>query len=145
VTDRNGLIIATTGVIAGNHNDSYNLEQKLKHLFADMKRCGLNYKGAIFNADSSFDTRAARKLLWNRGVKPNIVENKRNRKTVKRGRKRYFNSVVYKHRFVSERTFAWIDKYKTLLIRFERKAAHCLGFHHVAFALINLRGLLAKG
>ena len=144
VTDANGLIIATTGLIAGNHNDSYELEQKLKHLFDDMKRCGLNYHDAIFNMDSSFDTRAARKLLWNRGVKPNIAENKRNRKTVKRGRKRYFNPEVYKHRFVSERTFAWIDKFKTLLVRFERKAAYCLGFHHIAFALINLRRLIAE-
>lgn len=65
VTDANGLIIATTGVIAGNHNDSYELEQKLKQVFDDLKRCGLNYQGAIFNMDSGFDTRAARKLLWN--------------------------------------------------------------------------------
>jgi transposase len=144
VTDANGYIIATTHIIAGNHNDSYELEQKLKNIFTDMKRCGLDYQDAFFNMDSSFDTRAARKLLWNRGVKPNIAENKRNRKTVKRGRKRHFNPVVYKHRFVSERTFAWIDKFKTLLIRFERKAAHYLGFHHLAFALINLRGALAK-
>jgi transposase len=145
VTDGNGNILATTGIVAGNHNDGYELVQKLKNVFADMKRCGLDYKGAIFNADSSFDTRAARKILWNRGVSPNIAENKRNRKTVKRGRKRHFNVVVYKRRFVSERTFAWIDKFKTLLIRFERKVVHCLGFHHLAFALINLRGLLAKG
>jgi transposase len=144
VTDGNGYIIATTGIIAGNHNDSYALEQKLKQVFADMKRCGLNYKDAVFNMDSSFDTRAARKVLWNRGVKLNIVENKRNRKTVKCGRKRYFNPVVYKNRFVSERTFAWVDKFKTLLIRFERKAAYCLGFHHLAFALINFRGVFAK-
>ncbi|MDQ5852595.1 MAG: hypothetical protein M3380_11115 [Chloroflexota bacterium] len=106
VTDGNGNILATTGIIAGNHNDGYELVQKLKNVFADMKRCGLEYKGAIFNADSSFDTRAARKVLWNRGVKPNIAENKRNRKKVKRGRKRYFNASVYKRRFVSERTFA---------------------------------------
>jgi transposase len=145
VTDGTGNILATTGIIAGHHNDGYDLVQKLKNVFADMKRCELDYKGAIFNADSSFDTRAARKVLWNRGVKPNIAENKRNRKKAKRGRKRYFNASVYKRRFVSERTFAWIDKFKTLLIRFERKAAHCLGFHHLAFALINLRGVLAKG
>jgi len=111
-------------------------------VFKDMQRCGLDYKGALFNADSAFDTRAARKLLWNRGVIPNIPENKRNRKHVKRGRKRHFNAETYKCRFVSERTFAWIDKFKTLLIRFERKAAYCLGFHHIAFALINLRHLL---
>jgi transposase len=104
----------------------------------------LAYKGAFFNADSSFDARKARKILWNYGVKPNIPENKRNRKSVKRGRKRHFNRDVYKRRFVSERSFAWIDVFKTLLIRFERKAAYCLGFHHLGFALINLRNMLAK-
>jgi transposase len=109
-----------------------------------MKRCGLDYHGAIFNADSAFDTREARKLLWNRGVKPNIPENKRNRKTVKRGRKRHFNRDVYKRRFVSERSFAWVDVFKMLLIRFERKAVYCLGFHHLGFALINFRNMLAK-
>jgi transposase len=144
VTDKNGAIIATTGILAGQHNDSFELEQKLKNIFKDMQRCGLDYIGAFFNADSSFDTRAARKLLWNRGVIPNIPENKRNRKRVKRGRKRHFNPEVYTRRFVSERTFAWIDKFKTLLIRFERKAAYCLGFHHIAFALINLRHVLEE-
>ena len=144
LTDQHGYILATTGIIAGHHNDSHELEQKLKNAFTDLKRCGLDYKDAFFNADSSFDTRAARKLLWNYGVKPNIPENKRNRKTVKRGRKRHFNHEVYKRRFVSERSFAWIDVFKTLLIRFERKAAYCLGFHHLGFALINLRNVLAK-
>jgi transposase len=109
-----------------------------------MKRCGLDVKGAFFNADSAFDTRRARKVLWNHGVIPNIPENKRNRKTIKRGRKRHFNRDVYKRRFVSERSFAWIDVFKTLLIRFERKAIYCLGFHHLGFALINLRNTLAK-
>jgi transposase len=144
VTDGKGNILATTGIVAGNHNASSELEQKLKNLFADLKRCGIAYTGAIFNADSSFDTRQARKLLWNRGVLPNIVENKRNRKTVKRGRKRHFNQGAYKRRFVSERTFAWIDVFKTLVIRFERQAVYCLGFHHLGFALINLRDILAK-
>jgi transposase len=140
VTDRNGYIIGTTGVIAGHHNDSYELEQKLKNLIADMKRNTLDDKGAFFNADSSFDTRAARKLLWNHGLIPNIAENKRNRKAVKRGRKRHFNREVYTHRFVSERTFAWVDKFKTLLIRFERKAAYCLGFHHLGGKTMLNRG-----
>ncbi len=144
VTDKQGYIIATTPLIAGNHNDSYELKETIKQLFKDMQRCGLDYKGAFFNADSSFDTREARKMLWNRGVIPNIAENKRNRKTIKRGRKRHFNRDVYRHRFVSERSFAWIDVFKTLLIRFERKAAYCLGFHHLGFALINLRNVLAK-
>ena len=113
-------------------------------LFKERQRCGLDYKGAVFNADGSFDTRAARKLLWHRGVRPNIPENKRNRKTIKRGRKRHFNRDAYKNRFAIERTFAWIDKFKELLIRFARKDAYFLGFHYIAFTMINLRNVLAK-
>lgn len=130
--------------MAGNHNDAFNLQGTLKKLFTDMKRCDLAYKGAIFNADSGFDTRAARKMLWNYGVIPNIPENKRSRKAKKRGRKRHFNRDAYKHRFAIERTFAWIDKFRTLLIRFERKDVYWFGFHVLAFTLINLRNQLAK-
>lgn len=144
MTDGNGYILATTELIAGNHNDSYELKGTLRGLFASLRRLGLAYRGAYFNADSSFDTREARKLLWNAGVIPNIPENKRNRKTTKRGRKRQYRGDVYKRRFVSERSFAWIDVFKTLLVRFERKAVYCLGFHHLGFTLINLRNKLAK-
>lgn len=142
MVDGNGYILATTDIVAGNHNDAYQLTETLKKLFTDLKRTGVSYKGAFFNADSSFDTRAARKVLWNAGVIPNIDENKRGRKTPKRGRKRHFNREVYKRRFAIERTFAWIDKFRTLLIRFERKGSYFLGFNYLAFALINLRNLL---
>jgi transposase len=144
LTDQNGYIIATTGIIAGNHNDAFDVTGTLKKLFNDMNRCNLDYTGALFNADSSFDVRAARKMLWNYGVIPNIAGNKRNRKTVKRGRKRHFNRDAYKNRFAIERTFAWIDTFRTLLIRFERKDVYWLGFHLIAFTLINLRNLLAE-
>jgi transposase len=53
-----------------------------------------------------------------------------------------FAPEVYKHRFGSERTFAWIDKFKRLLVRFERKADYFFGFHCIAFAMINLRNVL---
>ena len=98
---------------------------------------------AYFNADSAFDTKAARKVCFNHGVVPNIPENRRNRKQPKRGRKRLFNPAVYKHRFSAERTFAWIDKFKALLVRFERKGSYFFGLNCLAFALINLRGLVS--
>ena len=81
-----------------------------------------------------------RKMLSHRhGLIPNMDENTRNRKAAKRDRKRLFNADVCKRRFASERTFAWIDKFKALLIRFERKDAYFLGAHFIAFAMINLR------
>ena len=72
----------------------------------------------------------------------NILPMTRNRKTAKRGRKRFFNQEVYKRRFTSERSFAWIDKFRALLLRFDRCEAYFLGAHFIAFAMINLRHLL---
>jgi transposase len=141
VIDKQGYMIELARLLAGNHNDSYELKETIWKLFKDLQRLGLCYKGAIFNADKSFDSSEARKMLWNRGVRPNIPENKRSRKHAKRGRKRYFNRAVYKQRFVIERDFAWVDKFRTLLIRFERKDVYWLGFHYIAFTLINLREL----
>jgi len=144
IMDTNGYILASTGMVAGNHNDAFNLKPHLQTAFKSMKRLGLNITGAFFNDDSAFDTREARKVCFNYGVIPNIAENKRNRKAPKRGRKRLFNAEVYKRRFTNERSFAWVDKFRALLIRFDRKDANFLGAHHIAFAMINLRHVLAS-
>jgi len=144
VIDGEGFIVATTGLLAGNHNDAYNLKHHLQMIFKFMKRLELDFQGAFFNADKAFDTIDARKTCFNHGVLPNIDENKRNRKTTKRGRKRFFNAEVYKHRFTCERTFAWVDKFKALLLRFDRKDIYFLGAHFIAFAMINLRHVIQQ-
>lgn len=143
LTDKNGYILASTSIIAGNHNDAFNLKPHLQAAFKELKQRGLDIAGAYFNADSAFDTKEARKTCFNHGVIPNLAENKRNRKRAKPGPKRLFDEQVYKHRFSSERTFAWVDKFKRLLIRFERKDVYFFGLHCIAFAMINLRHLLS--
>ena len=71
---------------------------------------------------------------------PNIPENKRNRKKTKRGRKRFFDPDIFKERFQTvERLFAWEDKFKRLLLRFERKSKNHLVMKLITFAMINLR------
>lgn len=139
ITDGNGYILASTGLIAGNHNDTFDLKPHLQSAFKFIKGQGLTIRGAYFNADAAFDTKEARKVCFNHGLIPNIAYNKRNRKQAKRGRKRLFNPNVYKRRFISERSFAWIDKFRALLIRFDHKDAYFLGGHYLAFAMINLR------
>lgn len=144
ITDANGFILATTGIIAGNHNDAFELKDNLRAAFKFIKRLGISIVGSYFNADSAFDTKAARWTCFNHKVIPNIVENQRSRKKSKPGPKRLFCPEVYKLRFSSERTFAWIDKFRALLVRFDRKAAHFMGAHFIVYALINLRHLLAN-
>ena len=58
-------------------------------------------------------------------------------------RKCLFEATVYTHRFGAERRFAWIDKFKALLVRFERKDAAFFGLHCLAFALVNLRTVIS--
>ena len=143
ITDALGYVVASTGIVAGNHHDAFDLKPHLQAAFKRMKRLGLTIAGAFFNADSAFDTLEARNVCFNHRLIPNICENKRNRKSAKRGRKRLFDAAIYKQRFSSERSFAWIDKFRALLIRFDRKDVNFLGAHHLAFALINLRHLFA--
>jgi len=139
MTDANGYVVASTGIVAGNHNDAFNLKDHLQSAFKSMKVLGLSITGAFFNADAAFDTLQARKVCFNHQLIPNIPVNSRNRKTTKRGRKRLFNCAIYKRRFISERTFAWIDKFRSVLVRFDRKDVIFMAAHHLVFALINLR------
>ncbi len=91
------------------------------------------------NLDGGFDSAHNRKCIFNAGLIPNIKENPRNRKTPKRGRKRFFNAVIHALRMRVERTFAWEDKFKRLLLRFERLQQRHYGMKLMAYTLINLR------
>lgn len=144
ITERNGYVIATTGIVAGNHHDAFELPTHLATAFKGLKRLGLKIAGAFFNADSAFDTKTARRVCFNHKVIPNIAVNSRNQRKLRRGRKRLFRPDIYRQRFTSERTFAWIDKFRALLIRFDRLAHHFLAGHYLAYTLINLRHVLAQ-
>ena len=68
-----------------------------------------------------------------------VKENPRNRKRPKRGRKRLFNEAIYALRVQVERIFAWEDKFKRLLLRFERIQQRHYGMKLMAYTLVNLR------
>ena len=96
------------------------LPQGLKALKQVAKEVGVDLRGAYVNLDGGFDSRHNRKMIFNAGMIPNIKENPRHRKTTKRGRKRFFNEAIHALRMHVERTFAWEDKFKRLLLCFER-------------------------
>ena len=122
-----------------NKSDSVLLAEGLKDLKSVAQEADIKIKGATLNLDAGFDSKANRQHVFNAGMKPNIKENPRNRKQTKRGRKRFFESELYAVRTTIERVFAWEDKFKRLLLRFERKQKRHLGFKLMAFTLINLR------
>lgn len=138
--DRNCNIIAPMIFAPGNKNESPLIREAIGPLNSIAKTVGFNIKGSTLSLDGVYDCRENRKKIFNAGMKPNINPNKRNRKRSKRGRKPMFNFEVFKERFRTiERVFAWEDKFKRLLIRFERISSHHYGMKYIAFALINLR------
>ncbi len=85
------------------------------------QKVGLDLKNTIVSLDAAYDSRANRKAIFNRGMVPNIPENPRGRPTPKRGRQALFEQALYQERFFTiERVFAWEDKFRRLLLRFER-------------------------
>ena len=140
ITDNNSYVLAPFTVAPGNRNECILLPDCLEHLSKITKMAKLNLHHSILNLDPAYDSIKNRKLIFNRGMIPNIKENKRNRKGVKRGRKRIFSQEIYDLRLHTvERLFAWEDKFKRLLIRFERIQERHLNFKILAYTLINIR------
>lgn len=104
-----------------------------------LNHCGIDVTDSIQNADKGFDSKQFTRAIQRRKMEANIIENKRNRKTKKRGRKRYFNAEAYQNRFVNERAFAWLDSFKTLLIRFDHLDESWLNWHYLAFDIILIK------
>jgi transposase len=116
------------------------LPEGLQALKKVAKQVGLALRDAYVNLDAGFDSTYHRKCIFNAGMIPNIKENPRNRKRTKRGRKRLFNAAIHALRTRVDRTFAWEDKFKRLLLRFERIQQRHFGMKLMAYTLINLRG-----
>jgi hypothetical protein len=81
-----------------------------------------------------------RKAIFNRGMVPNINPNPRGRKKPKRGRKALFEPAIFKERFNTlERLFGCEDKFRRLLLRFERISQLHYALKTLAYTMINLR------
>lgn len=138
--DRNCNVISPFVTAPGNRNESPLLRKVLPQVTRIASLVGLNLKNTIVSLDGVYDSRANRKAIFNRGMIPNINENPRGRKTPKRGRKRLFVTTIFQERFSTiERVFAWEDKFKRLLLRFERISQLHYAFKSLAYTMINLR------
>jgi transposase len=139
MTDGKGIPIASGGIISGNHNDLYKVVPQYSKMINHLKECGISVVNSIQNADKGFDSKSLRRAIQRRNMTSNIIENARGRKNLKRGKKRYFNKNIYQERFVNERCFAWLDSFKTLLIRFDNLDKTWLNWHFLTFSLILLK------
>jgi transposase len=139
--DKQGFVIAPLAAASVNKHDMTVFPDSIKCLKSIMKTIDLDLSNTIFNLDSGFDSKLNRALIEQLNIKPNIKVNPRNNKnaTANSNSEVFFDQDTYNLRFVVERTFAWEDKFRRLIIRWERIHKRHLAFHLIAFTLINLR------
>ena len=139
IIDNHGYVLSPLPVAPVNEAEMVLLPGALRVLKCVAKLLQWDLEGAYLNLDGGFDSKANRKAIFNAGLIPNIPENPRNRKATKRGRKRLFNRAIHRLRDRVERTFAWEDKFKRLLMRFEHQQRRHYGMKLMAYTLINVR------
>jgi len=114
ITDSQGIPLACSDPVSGNHNDAFELEKTVARMVEDIQKADIRTDGLFLNADSGFDTEGFRSYCGENEIVRNIDHNKRNN----RERVHLFDELLYTRRFVIERTNAWLDAYKAILVRF---------------------------
>ncbi len=90
-------------------------------------------------ADKAYDSNPAREQLVERGIDPIIPARRNNRRaTHQDGRK----LRRYKHRWIVERTNAWLQNFRRLVVRYERSLTNFKALVNMACALICLKRVL---
>jgi IS5 family transposase len=79
------------------------------------------------HADKAYDHRRCREECRTRGIAPRIA-----RRGIESSQR------LGKHRWIVERTFAWLNRFRRLTIRYERRADIHLAFTTLACALVCL-------
>lgn len=124
VSDRAGLPLAVA-VSAANLHDSHAFTPLVNAIAAIKSRRGPRRRTPdTLPADKAYDQAELRRWVRNRGIRVRIarigIESR---------------DKLGRHRWVIERTFAWLTGYRRLTLRYERKANHFAAFLTLAAAL----------
>jgi transposase len=122
VTDRNGTPLAFL-LTGANVHDSVPLEPLLDAIPPLAGKCGRpRRRPGKLHADKAYDHRRCRRACLRRGIET--------------------SQKLGRHRWVLERSFAWLNRFRRLTVRYERRLDIHQAFTSIACSLITLRALL---
>ncbi|UUV20248.1 IS5 family transposase [Paenimyroides aestuarii] len=136
LSDKQGIPLAISEPVAGNHNDLFNIEVQFEVITGTLEQAKIPVEGLFLNADAGFDSKEFRLCCEKKEIHANICFNKRNGDT---DRDEYFDQELYNERYKIERTNAWMDSFRSILNRFDTTVISWLGFNYLAFIVIALR------
>lgn len=136
LTDRQGLPLAMSEPVSGNHNDLFDIEVQFEEIIGTLEEAGISVDGLFINADAGFDSQKLRDKCEAKGIIANICPNKRNGNS---DTDYYFDKKLYQERYAIERTNAWMDSFRSLLNHFDTTITSWKGFNFLAFIVIGLK------
>ncbi len=128
-----------------NRHDSELFPHSLNALMDSMDVLGIDCKNSFLTLDAGLDSFHNKWLIEHYGLIPVIKPNRRGitNPDMLHAKFEEFDCVrdIYQKRFAVERTFAWQDTYRKLVIRYEKLQCTHLGFKYLAYSMINFRVL----
>lgn len=134
ISDANGVLLAVSQPESGNHHDLFEIQKHFNELTDSLDNVAISQAGTFLNGDAGFDSEVLRDLCFQRDIFPNFCLNPRNGKVSERDV--LFDELLYENRQVIEHSFAWLDAFKALLVRFEKTARNWISLVLLGFLVI---------
>lgn len=104
LTDKQGLPLAMSEPIFGNHHDLHNIEVQFEVVTATLEQAEIPVEGLFLNADAGFDSKSFRESTDKKEINAHVCFNKRNGNT--EDREECFDQDLYDERYAVEHTNA---------------------------------------
>ena len=142
LTDTQGLVVSFVPPLSGKNNDLFDIESHLEILADQLKKSCIELNGLFLNADAGFDSELFRNTCDRLGIIPNVPRNARRARHLRED-DTYFDSLMYKQRFVVERSNAWMDFNRTFLTRFDTSIESWTAWHYI-FSIVQWTKFILK-
>lgn len=131
--DDSGQMVAMSTPQDGSHYEIFEIEKSFREIIDQLESAGIDTRGIFLNADAGFDSDQFRNICIRQEIEPNIKTNTRNTKQCNQS-DHYFDEQLYSKRTAIERSNAWIDSFKSLILRYEKTISSWMNLHWLAFA-----------
>jgi len=136
-------VLSPAVLAAVNVHDTCVLPESVRALTDLTGKLHLDLGGSFLTLDPAFYSNRNHQVIAAAQMIPVIKPNHRNTKdqNIIAQREALFAEVrpIYRLRFSGERNFAWEDKYRRVVVRYEKKQTNAQGWRDLAAAMVNFR------
>lgn len=138
MADNQGLPLAVATPQGGQHHDTFDLATVFAELCDLLQAAALRLDGLLLKADKAFDVQVLRQACARRAIELNVPRTRRSTDWQTADDTLLIPELSQRRRVIGQLN-AWLDSFKTLLVRFETCWHTWFAFHWLAFFVLLLR------